>query len=68
MSGFHRKTELCFIGYKGNLSNVIQQKGEYIPTFFAEKNTNIIKPELMYKFIEDRTTGSRVELFARIIQ
>jgi len=67
MSGFHRKTELCLVGYKGILSNVVKQKGEYIPTVFAEKKRkHSEKPELMYKFIEERTIGSKVELFARI--
>lgn len=66
MSGFHRKTELCIFGYRGVLSNVVKQEGEYIPTVFYEaKTTHSTKPEAMYKFIEDRTIGPKIELFAR---
>jgi N6-adenosine-specific RNA methylase IME4 len=67
MSGFHRKTELVLVGYKGVLSEVVKQEGEYIPTVFAEaKTTHSTKPEKMYQLIEDRTIGKKVELFARI--
>lgn len=66
MSGFHRKTELVVFGYKGILSNVVKQEGEYIPTVFYEaKTTHSTKPEAMYNFIENRTIGNKVELFAR---
>jgi N6-adenosine-specific RNA methylase IME4 len=64
--GFHRKTELLLVGYKGILSNVVKQEGEYIPTVFTEnKREHSRKPEAMYKFIENRTLGTKVELFAR---
>lgn len=67
MSGFHRKSELCIFGYKGILSNVVKQEGEYIPTVFYEAKTiHSRKPEKMYEFIENRTVGNKVELFARI--
>jgi len=66
MSGFHRKTELAIVGYRGILSNVIKQEGEYIPTVFYEaKREHSKKPEIMYKYIEERTLGNKVELFAR---
>ena len=65
-NGFHRKSELILVGYKGILSNVIRQEGEYIPTvFFEKKTTHSTKPEIMYKYIENRTIGKKIELFAR---
>ena len=65
-NGFHRRTELVLFGYKGILSKVIKQEGEYIPTIFAEpKREHSAKPEVMYKFIENRTLGKKIELFAR---
>jgi len=65
-NGFHRRTELVLFGYKGKLSNVVKQKGEYIPTIFYEKKTtHSTKPEIMYQFIEKRTMGKKIELFAR---
>jgi len=64
--GFHRRTELVIFGYKGILSNVVKQKGEYIPTVINEKKTtHSTKPQIMYKYIEDRTVGKKIELFAR---
>jgi N6-adenosine-specific RNA methylase IME4 len=66
MNGFHRKTELILVGYKGILSNVIKQKGQYIPTLIQEKKTtHSTKPEIMYKLIEERTIGDKIEMFAR---
>ena len=48
------------------LSNVVKQEGEYIPTIFSEKKTtHSTKPEIMYRYIEDRTIGKKIELFAR---
>lgn len=65
-NGFHRKSELVLVGYKGKLSAVIKQKGEYIPTvFFEAKTTHSTKPKKMYEFIEKRTNGKKIELFAR---
>ena len=65
-NGFHRRTELVLVGYKGKLSDVIKQEGEYIPTIFTEKKTtHSTKPEILYKLIEERTIGNRIELFAR---
>lgn len=65
-SGFHRRTELLLVGYKGILSNVVKQEGEFIPTFFYEpKREHSKKPDIMYQYIEDRTMGEKVELFAR---
>lgn len=65
-SGFHRRTELVIVGYKGILSNVLKQEGEYIPTFFYEKKTtHSTKPKIMYEYIEKRTIGNKVELFCR---
>ena len=65
-NGFHRKTELVIFGYKGILSNVVKQEGEYIPTVFYEaKTTHSTKPQKMYEFIENRTVGNKIELFAR---
>jgi|tagenome__1003787_1003787.scaffolds.fasta_scaffold20384538_2 N6-adenosine-specific RNA methylase IME4 len=66
MSGFNRRSELLLVGYRGILSNVIQQEGEFIPTVFYEaKTTHSTKPLAMYRFIEQRTVGSKIELFAR---
>jgi len=65
-NGFHRRTELVLFGYKGTLSKVLKQEGEYIPTIFAEaKREHSAKPEVMYKYIENRTLGKKIELFAR---
>jgi N6-adenosine-specific RNA methylase IME4 len=65
-NGFHRKTELLLVGYRGILSNVIKQQGDYIPTvFFEKKTTHSTKPEIVYKYLLTRTTGKRIELFAR---
>jgi len=65
-NGFHRRTELLLVGYKGILSKVIKQEGDYIPTVFTEaKREHSKKPDIMYQYIEDRTLGSKVELFAR---
>ncbi len=65
-NGFHRRTELVVFGYKGILSKVVKQEGEYIPTVFYEAKTNhSTKPQIMYKFIEERTNGNKIELFAR---
>ena len=65
-NGFHRRTELVLVGYKGKLSNVIKQEGEYIPTIFQEaKREHSTKPEIMYKYIETRTNSKKIELFAR---
>ena len=66
VGGFHRKTELVLVGYRGILSNVVKEKGEYIPTLFYEKKTtHSTKPQIMYELIESRTIGKRIELFAR---
>src|SRR3990167_4444400 len=64
--GFHRRTELVIVGYIGKLTSVIKQKGEYIPTVFQEaKKEHSQKPTKMYEFIENRTNGKKIELFAR---
>jgi len=66
MGGFHRKTEFVLVGYRGNLSKTVKQEGKYIPTvFFEKKSKHSQKPEIMYKFIENRTMGNKIELFAR---
>jgi N6-adenosine-specific RNA methylase IME4 len=66
VSGFNRRTELVLVGYKGILKNVLKQEGEYIPTVFYEKRTtHSTKPVAMYEYIENRTIGRRIELFAR---
>lgn len=66
-NGFHRRTELLLFGYRGVLSNVVKQEGEYIPTIITEaKTTHSSKPLIMYEYIENRTIGNKVELFARI--
>jgi len=66
MCGFHRKSELLLVGYQGAIGNVIKQEGEYIPTVFYEAKTmHSTKPNAMYEFIERRTIGKRIELFAR---
>jgi N6-adenosine-specific RNA methylase IME4 len=66
MSGFNRRTELVLVGYKGILKNVLKQEGEYIPTvFYEQRTTHSTKPVAMYEYIEDRTIGRRIELFAR---
>ena len=65
-TGFHRRTELCLVGYKGKITNVIKQEGEYIPTLIVEqKTTHSTKPNKMYELIENRTIGTKIELFAR---
>ena len=65
-NGFHRRTELVLFGYKGKLSSVVKQEGEYIPTvFYEKKTTHSTKPAIMYRFIENRTMGKKIELFAR---
>jgi len=65
-NGFFRKSELILVGYKGKLSNVIKQEGEYIPTvFFESKTSHSTKPQKMYEYIEERTMGKKIELFAR---
>lgn len=65
--GFHRRTELCLVGYKGRITEVIKQEGEYIPTLITEsKTTHSTKPQRMYELIEARTIGPKIELFARI--
>ncbi len=65
-NGFHRRTELVLFGYRGKLSNVLHQEGEYIPTVFSEpKGKHSQKPEKMYEYIENRTRGKKIELFAR---
>jgi N6-adenosine-specific RNA methylase IME4 len=66
MSGFNRRSELLLVGYTGMLGNVIKQEGEFIPTVIYEaKTTRSTKPQTMYRFIEQRTIGNRIELFAR---
>jgi N6-adenosine-specific RNA methylase IME4 len=66
MSGFNRRSELLLVGYTGILGQVIQQEREFIPTVFYEaKTTHSTKPQAMYRFIEQRTIGNRIELFAR---
>ena len=65
-NGFHRRTELVLVGYKGRISQVVKQEGEYIPTIFSEKKTkHSAKPSIMRRYIEDRTVGPKIELFAR---
>ena len=64
--GFHRRTELVLVGYKGKLSNVIKQEGEYIPTVFYEaKTTHSTKPEILWEYLKKRTNGKIIELFQR---
>jgi N6-adenosine-specific RNA methylase IME4 len=54
------------VGYKGILKNVLKQEGEYIPTvFYEQRTTHSTKPVTMYEYIEKRTIGRRIELFAR---
>jgi N6-adenosine-specific RNA methylase IME4 len=66
VSGFNRRTELVLVGYKGILKNVLKQEGEYIPTvFYEQRTTHSTKPITMYEYIEKRTIGRRIELFAR---
>ena len=65
-NGFNRRTELVLVGYKGILKNVLKQEGEYIPTvFYEQRTTHSTKPTAMYEYIEQRTMGRRIELFAR---
>lgn len=65
-NGFHRRSELVLFGYKGKLSSVIKQEGEYIPTIFSEpKSEHSAKPQVMYEYLENRTRGKKIELFAR---
>jgi N6-adenosine-specific RNA methylase IME4 len=65
-NGFHRRSEVVLVGYKGILSNVIKQEGDYIPTVFYENHTtHSTKPQIMYRLIEQSTEGKRIELFAR---
>jgi N6-adenosine-specific RNA methylase IME4 len=65
-NGFHRRTELVLFGYRGILSKVLKQEGEYIPTVFGEpKGEHSAKPQKMYEYIEKRTNGKKIELFAR---
>jgi len=64
--GFHRRTELVLVGFIGRITRIIKQLGKYIPTVFYEKKTyHSKKPEIMYRFLEDRTIGNKIELFAR---
>jgi len=66
VAGFHRKTEHLLVGYKGKMGAVIKQEGGSIPTLFEEpKTTHSTKPDILYKLIEARTTGNKLELFAR---
>jgi N6-adenosine-specific RNA methylase IME4 len=66
VSGFNRRTELVLVEYKGILKNVLKQESEYIPTVFYEQwTTHSTKPVAMHEYIEKRTIGRRIELFAR---
>lgn len=65
-TGFHRKSEVVLVGYKGKITNVVSQTGKYIPTVFSEpKREHSRKPDIMYDMLLSNTTGRRIELFAR---
>lgn len=65
-TGFHRRTEVILVGYKGKITNVITQSGKFIPTIITEqKREHSKKPEVMYNLLLSNTTGKRIELFAR---
>ena len=63
-NGFHRRTEFCLYGYKGNIN--VNQKGNFIPTLVIEKKRkHSQKPDIMRKLLISNTPKPRIELFAR---
>ena len=64
--GFHKRTELLLFGYKGKISNVINQEGNFIPTIITEKKSiHSRKPKRLYGLLLNNTAEPRIELFAR---
>ncbi len=71
--GFHRRTELCLYGYRGNMNLKNHKEGQAIssmfkdmPDLFYEKSTkHSKKPEAFYRLLEYHTPEPRLELFAR---
>lgn len=63
-NGFHRRTEFCLYGYKGNIN--VNQEGEFIPTLiFEKKRKHSQKPKIMRDLIISNSPKPRIELFAR---
>ncbi len=64
LCGFTRRTEFLLYGYRGKIN--VNQRGNFIPTLFTEKlTTHSVKPQIVYKTIENNTPEPRLELFAR---
>lgn len=62
--GFYKNTEFCLFAYHGKMT--IKQIGEAIPAIIKEKKTeHSVKPEKLRQIIEEKTSGKRIELFAR---
>ena len=64
--GVFRRTEMILMGYHGNLTKVLPQKGSPIPTLFREaKGKHSEKPETFDNIIRKCTPEPRLDMFAR---
>jgi len=64
--GFFRVTEFILVGYKGKLTNAINQKGKAIPCLFREhKGKHSEKPKKFDDIIRRSTLEPRIDIFAR---
>ena len=64
--GFHKRTEFIVFGYKGKITEIINQQGQFIPTMIKENSSiHSRKPHQVYSIIERSTNEPRIELFAR---
>lgn len=62
--GITRRTEFAIYAYKGKMG--LSTRGDYIPTFFRNKQLgHSVKPPSFYQMIRPNTQEPRIDIFAR---